>query len=424
MSVIVIIGSQFGDEGKGKVIDYLSQNADFVVRFHGGNNAGHTVVNRRGKFKLHHIPSGICHPQTKLVIANGVVIDPFILFEEIENLKKQGISLRNRLIISSRCHLIFPYHKQLEAIYESVKKGKNTPQPTGRGINPVHADKVSYLGIRLADLFHPKIFREKLKINLQIKNILIKAFTGKNLSFEEIFRPYLKIAEKLKPFVRETSIILQKALEEKKNILFEGAQGTFLDIDWGIYPYVTASSVVAGSINAGSGIPVKKINKIIGVVKSYTTHVGFRPFPSKMPAKITDFIREKGGEYGTTTGRSRQCGWLDLELVKSAVKISGINELFLTKIDTLTGLKKILVCKEYQYHKKKSSYFHLSTDSLWQVKPVYEEFNAWSEDISICRKYRHLPLNAKKYIERIEQLVKVPIKYISVGPQRKATIKR
>ena len=428
MAVTAVIGAQWGDEGKGKIVDVLAEKADFVVRWHGGNNAGHTVVNKFGSFelicKLHLIPSGVIQSHAKLIIANGVVIDPEVLLEEIESAQKAGFNLKERLVISPRCHLIMPYHKTLESLYEGVKKGKGTPEPTGRGINPVHADKVSYLGIQLADLLNEKSFERKLEINLLIKNKLIEGFGGKAFSLKEIYEQYLSYGERMKPFIGNTWQILNQAIEDKKEVLFEGAQGCLLDVDWGIYPFVTASSIVVGAINSGAGITPKKIDKIVGVAKAYVTHVGKRPFPTEMPSSIANVVREKGKEYGTTTGRSRQCGWFDAGLVKFASKLSGFDCLYLTKLDVLDDFKEIKICTEYRLNGKKVDYLDGDADFLYKIKPVFKIMPGWRKPTSQIRKWEDLPKEAKDYVRAIENLVETKISLISVGPEREAVIEK
>lgn len=425
MAVIVIIGSQWGDEGKGKIIDFLSQKADFVIRFHGGPNAGHTVVNKFGTFRVHLIPSGVFNPKTKLVIGNGVVVDPQTLIEEIESLGEVGIKLLGKLFISPRCHLIMPYHKALDKLFDEVK-GKRKTATTGRGIGPVHADKVSYYGIRIADLYNPPIFSEKLKVAVAVKNKILKAFGAKMFSYQQIKTELSAFAKKIKPYVKEIYYLLNKAEALGQTLLFEGAHGVFLDNDWGTYPFVTASSTLASQILVGAGISPSKITKVIGVAKAYITRVdtGECPVPTEVKGKLGDFLREKGAEYGATTGRPRRIAWFDVNLVKFAKSLNNFNELVLTKLDVLTGLPKIKICLAYQKDGKKVNYLDGDAEFLRKVKPVYEELPGWQEEIGRIKEYRDLPKNCRLYAERIEKLVGVPIKYISVGPQREATILR
>ncbi len=425
MSVTIVVGSQWGDEGKGKIVDYLSQGADFVVRFHGGPNAGHTVINNYGTFRMHLVPSGIFNPKTKGVLANGEVIDPQVLLEEIEMLGKAGINLAGKLFISPRCHIIMPYHKVLDKLFDEAKGGRKTAT-TGRGIGPVHADKVSYYGIRIADLYNPAILSDKLKISVNIKNKILKAFGAEVFSYEEIRKTLNAFARKISPYVKETYGILNTAVENNKNILFEGAHGLFLDNDWGTYPYVTASSTVTGQILAGSGVSPKKITKAVGVAKAYITRVdtGECPVPTEIQGKLGEFIREKGHEYGATTGRPRRIAWFDTNLVKFSGRINDLTELAMTRLDTLGGVPKVKICTGYLYRGKKVDYLSGDAEFLRKVKPIYEEFEGWTEDISSCKKYELLPKNVRKYIERVEKLVGVPVKYVSVGAERDKLIVR
>ena len=355
MGVNIIIGAQWGDEGKGKLIDFLSETSDLVVRFHGGNNAGHTVINKYGKFAMHLIPSGIFHKNPTAIISNGVVLDLEVLVSEIEILEKIGIKLKRRLFISPRCHLIMPYHKLLDKLYEEAK-GKQRTGTTGKGIGPTYSDKVSYNGIRLGDLADKKVFVNKLGTQLLVKNKILKALGEKELSQKQIELRCFKLYNKLKPFIAETLPLVFSNLEKNKNILLEGAHGVFLDNDWGTYPFVTASNVLSGAATAGAGIPPQKINRVIGVAKAYTTRVGAGPFPTELFNKDGETLTERGNEYGTTTGRKRRCGWLDVELLRFAAKINGFTEIALTKLDILDEFKEIKVCTHYLLNGKKVSY--------------------------------------------------------------------
>lgn len=412
MSVNLIFGSQWGDEGKGKIVDLLSQKADFSVRYHGGNNAGHTVINKYGTFKMHLIPSGIF--SSKGVIANGVVLDLPTIIQEIKDLEKAGIKLKNRLFISQRCHLIMPYHRIFDV----------NPSSTKRGIGPVHADKVSYSGIRVCDLLNQKVFENRLRENIEFKNKIIKTLGEKELDYQEINKQFSEFREFIKPYITETYTLLNDALNHNKNILFEGAHGLFLDNDWGTYPYVTASSILPSNIAQGAGVNPKHLKNIVAVAKAYMTRVdnGEGPVPTEIKGKLGDFIREKGHEYGATTGRPRRIAWFDIELLKFAKEITGFNQLAITKIDMLTGLKKIKLCTGYKLNGKKINYVDIDAERLREVDPVYEELDSWSDDISKIKKYSLLPKNARIYIERIEKLTGVKAKYISVGPERNATI--
>ena len=422
MAVDLVIGSQWGDEGKGKIIDYLSLQSDYVVRFNGGNNAGHTVINEFGKFPMHLVPSGIFNKRNKAIISNGTILDLEVLISEIETLEKSGIKIRGRLYISPRCHLIMPYHKVLDNLYEKAK-GKKKIGTTGRGIGPTYADKVSYNGIRIADLFNKAVFLEKLETQLLIKNRILTALGAKKLSKSEISNNFLKLREKIKPYIAETYPMLQNAIRNKKVILLEGAHGVFLDNDWGTYPFVTASTVLSGGVTAGTGISAKNINKIIGVVKAYTTRVGAGPFPTELLNSEGEKLRQKGGEYGTTTGRSRRCGWLDIELIRFANEINGYTELAITKLDVLDGFSKIKICISYTNNGKKVNYFDGDAFFLNKVKPVYKTCKGWLKPTKGIKKYSDLPIEAKNYLKEIEELVGTKIKYVSTGGERTEIIK-
>jgi len=421
MSVTLVIGSQWGDEGKGKIIDFLSPHQDFVVRFHGGNNAGHTVVNDYGRFPMHLIPSGIFNKNATAIISNGAVIDIEVLLLEIEMLEKAGINIKNRLFVSPRCHLIMPYHKLLDALYEEAK-GKGKTGTTGRGIGPVHADKVSYNGIRIWDLMDKEQFSEKLAVQLSIKNRIIEALGGKPLSQVKIEELFLELREKILPFVKEPYPIIQKALKAKKKILLEGAQAVFLDNEWGTYPYVTASTVVTGGANAQAGIPPKYLDKVIGVSKAYTTRVGAGPFPTELKDDEGERLRKAGNEYGTTTGRPRRCGWFDAELTRFASDLSGFTSLALTKLDVLDEFEELFICTGYEFEGKKVSYFDGDAVFLDKVKPVYKKMKGWMSSTKGATKFVDLPKAAKAYIKALQKEVGIPIKYISTGEERSAII--
>lgn len=422
MAVIVVIGSQWGDEGKGKIVDYLAKTSDLVVRFNGGNNAGHTIINRYGKFALHLVPSGIFNPKTKVVIANGVVLDLAVLLEEIQMIEKAGIKVKGRLFISPRCQLILPYHKLLEQAYEESKAGKNTPQPTGRGIGPVYSDKVSYNGITLGDLMDKKSFVEALEIQLKIKNKILKAF-GKSVSGKQIEIDFLKMRSKIAPYVSDTFGIVHDAIGKNKKVMLEGAQGMFLDNDWGTYPFVSASSGLSGSVTGGAGIPPQKITEVIGVTKAYTTTVGFRPFPTEQKNKWGEKLQTEGAEFGATTGRKRRCGWLDLELVRFAAKVNGFTSLAITKIDILDSFSEIKVCTHYELNGSKIRYEQCSIKMLEKVKPVYKTFRGWHSSTVGVTEFKKLPKGAQEYINFIEKSLGIPVKFISTGNKRTDTIK-
>ncbi|MEK7502424.1 MAG: adenylosuccinate synthase, partial [Patescibacteria group bacterium] len=422
MAVTLVIGSQWGDEGKGKIIDYLSLKSDYVVRFHGGNNAGHTVINKLGKFPMHLVPSGIFNEKSKAVISNGVILDLEVLISEIESLEKSGIKTKGRLFISPRCHLIMPYHKILDRLYEKAK-GKKKTGTTGRGIGPTYADKVSYNGIRIADLLNKTEFLEKLETQLALKNKILTALGEKKLSKNGIVNHFLKIREKIKPYVAEAYPLLQNAIKNKKEILLEGAHGVFLDNDWGTYPFVSASTVLSGGVTQGAGIPPKSINNVIGVVKAYTTRVGSGPFPTELFNSEGEKLREKGNEFGTTTGRARRCGWLDIELIRFASQINGYTGLAITKIDVLDGFPEIKICTSYTNNGKKVNYFDGDAVFLSKVKPVYKTFKGWKKSTKGVKKYTNLPIEAKNYLKEIEKLAGVKIKYVSTGGERTEIIK-
>jgi adenylosuccinate synthase len=423
MAATLIIGAQWGDEGKGKIVDYLSQNSHYVVRFHGGNNAGHTIINSKGKFALHLVPSGIFNPKTKVIIAAGVVIDLAVLMEEIKMLQKAGIKTKGRLFISPRAHIIMPYHKLLEQAYEKAKAGKNTPQPTGRGIGPVHADKVTYNGIRVADLINWKPFQDKLSTQLKMKNTILKSFEFKSLKQKDVEKEFAKYRRLLKPYVFETFRTINEALDEGKDVLFEGAQGMFLDNDWGIYPFVTASTIVSGGLNHGAGIPPQKIDNVLGVAKAYTTRVGFGPVPTEQLNGIGEKLRADGNEYGATTGRPRRCGWLDLELLRFASKINGFTEFAITKLDVLDTFPQIKISTHYTYNGRRVGYEDLALIDMGKVKPVYKIFKGWSKSTVGTTDFKELPKEAKEYIKFIQKELNVPITFVSTGSKRNETIR-
>lgn len=423
MAVTIIIGSQWGDEGKGKIIDVLSSKADFVVRSHGGNNAGHTVVNQYGKFPMHLIPCGIFASSVKACITNGVVLDLEVLAAEIEMLEKADFKLEDRLFISPRCHVILPYHKILDKLYEEAK-GKAKTGTTGRGIGPVYADKVSYNGIRLFDLLNSDQFNEKLTTQLAIKNKIIEALGGKAINEQEVKETFLKLIKKILPYIKEPYPLLLEAIRQRKSILYEGAHGVFLDNDWGTYPFVTASTVLPGGINGASGIPAKEIKNVVGIVKAYTTRVGTGPFPTELSDKDGDALRKEGYEFGTTTGRPRRCGWFDAELVRFAVQINGFTKIALTKLDVLDTFSEIKLCTGYELDGKKVNYYDGDAFFLTKVKPVYKTLKGWKQSTRGVTKFEDLPIQAKEYIKEVEKQVGAPIAYISTGPAREELIVR
>jgi len=419
---IVVIGTQWGDEGKGKIIDYLSKDADVVVRFQGGNNAGHTVVKKDNKFQFHLIPSGILNPNITNVIGNGVVVDLEVLIDEIDDLHSKGIITTN-LKISPNSHLVMPYHRILDEARENLL-GNMKIGTTKRGIGPSYSDKASRSGIRMQDLLNIKVFNKKLEFVLKEKNaILTKIYNLNPLDFNDILEKFKYLSKKIGDYVSDTSKLINDALDEDKKVLFEGAQGTFLDIDHGTYPFVTSSSTVAASACIGSGIGPTRIDKIIGVTKAYTTRVGQGPFPTEIKGKLGTMLREKGSEYGATTGRPRRCGWLDTVLLKYAGRINSITFLALTKLDVLSFLNNIKICNSYSYNYNYYKELPYNQNIFKNVNPLYENFLGWEEEISEVRNFNDLPKEAKKYIKRIEDEVKVPIRLVSVGPERGQMIK-
>ncbi len=417
----LVVGSQWGDEGKGKIVDMMAEKADLVVRFHGGNNAGHTVVVNGKKFPFHLIPSGILQKKPVVIISDGVVIDPNVLLEEIAIFEKEGINLKKKLLISPRCHLIMPYHKELDQAYENAR-GKNKLGTTKRGIGPVYADKVSYNGIRIYELLNWPLFVEKFKFQTGIKNKILITFGVPPIKVEACLPIFKKLAEKIRPMVGDTFAVFQKAIKLKKRILFEGAHGIMLDNSFGLYPYVTASNVIEGGVNVGSGISSKKIDEIWGVVKAYTSRVGGGPLPTELFDKTADKIREKGYEYGTTTGRPRRIGWLDLPAVKFACQLSSINRIAVTKADILSGLSSIKVCVGYKLNGKKIDFSQCGYLELAKLTLIYKSFPGWKEDISKVKSFNKLPKNCQKYLKFIEKYLEVKIRIVSVSPDRKASI--
>lgn len=419
----VIVGLQWGDEGKGKIIDILAKDADYIVRYQGGNNAGHTVVVNGKGYIFHLVPSGILRRDKVCLIGNGVVIDPEALLEEIENLKKEKIDYKERLKISHQAHVIFPYHKILDGLREAKRRLRIGT--TGRGIGPCYADKVARCGIRICDLFNPQLFSQKLRDNLTEKNeIFNKVFQHKGFKFQDIYKKYSAYARKLKPLVCNAPLILAKAQGKGKDILFEGAQGTFLDIDFGTYPFVTSSSAISAGACIGTGVPPTKIDKVIGVVKAYTTRVGEGPFVTEFKQPLMQIIRQKGREFGATTGRPRRCGWFDNVMARFSCLINGVSEMAVMKLDVLDELKTINICTAYKYKGKIFEEFPYDLEVLTQAKPVYEKLPGWQKNISSVGHYAELPTNARRYLDRLQDLLKIKIAYISVGSRREETIVR
>jgi len=420
MANIIIVGTQWGDEGKGKIVDLLTQYADVVVRFQGGNNAGHTVFLKNEKFIFHLIPSGILYQEKQCIIGNGVVLDPAVLIGEITELKKRGyLKDDSQLMISEQTHLILPYHRKIDVARERIFKIGTT----GRGIGPSYEDKVARCGIRVVDLLDEKVFREKLEENLVQKNIyLVQVLKEKGFEFSEIFEEYLRFKEQIEKYVRNTSLVLYEASQKGKHILFEGAQGALLDLDFGTYPYVTASNTVAGNACAGSGIGPTMIDSVMGVTKAYTTRVGEGPFPTELQDSLGEKMRKRGEEYGSTTGRPRRCGWFDAIIVKHSIRINGIKEMTITKLDVLNNFDKIKVCVGYRLNGKVFHHVPSNLEMLKNSEPIYEELDGWKTEIKGARKFSDLPLNAQRYIRRIEELTDTKIKMISIGSERNETI--
>ncbi len=415
----ILIGLQWGDEGKGKVIDYLCRSSDVIVRFQGGNNAGHTVVVKGEKFVFHLIPSGLLRKGKVCVIGNGVVVDPNILIEEINSLKAKGINVSpSNLKISPLCHIIMPYHRIMDALREKGRMSKIGT--TKRGIGPCYMDKVSRCGIRMIDFIDPKVFSLKLKDNLGEKNpIFKKVYGARGFSFKEIYEEYNALAKKLKPYVCDLVDYFYK--QRKKRFLFEGAQGAFLDVDFGTYPFVTSSSVVSSNALLGSGLSFVPVNKVLGVAKAYTTRVGEGPFPTELEGKFLNYFRNKGVEFGATTGRPRRCGWLDLVLLKRSVILNKVTDLIITKLDVLDGLEKIKVCVGYKHKGKALKNFPCNLEG---IQPIYKEFKGWKDCINAARRFSNLPLAARNYVRFIENSLGVKVTFISVGERREAIFEK
>ena len=431
MKTVAVVGSQWGDEGKGKVIDFLATQADVVVRGQGGNNAGHTLVVDGKKFALRLIPSGILNSNTINVIGNGIVFDPKGFFEEIEMLESNGISTKN-IKISDRAHIVFPYHKELDGLAEEAR-GDNKIGTTKKGIGPCYMDKTERSGIRVCDLMDKEIFAKKLKLQVDAKNKLVTGVYGKEamFDFDEIYNEFIVYAEKMRPYAKiikplvcDTGMLLDQYLQEDKKVLFEGAQGTLLDLDLGTYPFVTSSHPTSGGFAVGAGVGPNMIKDVVGIVKAYTTRVGEGPFVTELFDETGDRIRTQGHEFGTVTGRARRCGWFDAVIVKYAARVNGLTSISFMLLDVLTGFDKIKICTAYKMGDKIVNNFPASLEDLAKCEPVYEELDGWHEDITKVEKFEDLPENAKKYIARIEELIGVNVDLVSVGPNRTQTIIR
>ncbi len=423
MPNVVVVGTQWGDEGKGKIVDLLTEQARLVVRYQGGNNAGHTLVVGGAKFIFHLIPSGILHPGTQCLIGNGVVLDPEVLLMEIDRLKERGHEVGpENLRLSERTQVIMPYHQRLDIAREE-KKGAGKIGTTGRGIGPCYEDKVGRRGIRVADLVDPDSLKAKLAEVLPEKNFYLEKFLGAQpFTIDEILEKYLPMGARLKPLVANVSVILDQVVRQGHNILFEGAQGTHLDIDHGTYPYVTSSNPLAGGAATGAGIGPGQLHRVLGIVKAYTTRVGGGPFPTECLDKIGDHLVECGVEFGSTTGRRRRCGWLDAVVLKDAARLNGLTGLAITKLDVLTTLDPVKICVAYDQNGMKRETMPGTLKELERCRPIFEELPGWTEDIRGVRRYQDLPANTRRYLERVQELVGVPIQIISVGPDREETM--
>lgn len=420
MSTVVVVGTQWGDEGKGKITDYLAESADVVARYQGGNNAGHTILIDNKKYKLTMIPSGIFYTDKACVIGNGMVINPKALIEEINYIHDNDFTTKN-LFISERAHIILPYHMVLDAL-EEESKGPNKIGTTGKGIGPAYMDKSARIGIRMVDLLDPEEFELKLRHLVKEKNRVIEqVYGGEPVDVEEILKDYLGYAEILRPYVRDTSVVLNDSIDENKKVLFEGAQGVMLDLDQGTYPYVTSSNPSAGGVCIGSGVGPARIQQVIGVAKAYTTRVGDGPFPTELHDAVGDQIRETGHEYGTVTGRPRRVGWFDSVVVRHARRVSGITGLSLNSLDVMTGLETVKICTGYKYRGEIITHYPASLKMLAECEAVYEEMPGWSEDITGAKKLEDLPVNTQNYVKRVSELTGIPIAIFSVGRNREQT---
>lgn len=423
MPAVVVLGAQWGDEGKGKATDQLGSRVDHVVKFNGGNNAGHTVVIDGEKYALHLLPSGILSPGVVPVIGNGVVIDLEVLFREIDALEARGVDT-SKLLVSSSAHIIAGYNRTLDKVTERFL-GKRRIGTTGRGIGPTYADKISRVGIRVQDLFDENILRQKVEGALDQKNhLLVKVYNRRAITVDETVAELLAYAERLRPMVTDTSLVLNQALDAGRTVLFEAGQATMLDVDHGTYPFVTSSSATAGGACTGSGVGPTRIDRVVGVIKAYTTRVGEGPFPTELLDDAGEFLRKTGGEYGTTTGRPRRCGWYDAVVARYAGRVNGLTDLVVTKLDVLTGLEKVPVCVAYDVNGVRHDEMPVDQSDFHHAVPVYEELDGWWEDISECRTFEELPANAQRYVLALEEMSGTRISGIGVGPGREATIVR
>jgi adenylosuccinate synthase len=422
MPAIVLVGAQWGDEGKGKATDLLGDRVQWVVRYQGGNNAGHTVVTPAGEhFALHLIPSGILAAGCTPVIGNGVVVDPAVLLDELSMLERRGVDT-SRLILSADAHLIMPHHRALDRVTERYL-GKAKIGTTGRGIGPAYGDKVARMGIRVQDLLDPGIFRAKLEIVLREKNqVLVKVYNRKAIELDHVVEEYLGYADRLAPRIADTRLLLGRALDAGEVVLLEGSQGTLLDVDHGTYPFVTSSSPTAGGAAAGSGIGPTRITRVVGILKAYTTRVGSGPFPTELHDEFGEFLRRAGGEVGVTTGRQRRCGWFDAVIARYAVRVNGITDFFLTKLDVLSGLERVPICVAYEIDGVRHEEMPMSQTAFHHARPVYEYLDGWWEQIAGAATFEDLPANARAYVRRLEELSGAPVSAIGVGPGRDQTV--
>jgi adenylosuccinate synthase len=421
MPAIVLVGAQWGDEGKGKATDLLGDRVDYVVRYQGGNNAGHTVVIGDESYALHMLPSGVLSPSVVPVIGNGVVIDPQVLLSEIDDLAARGVDC-GKLLVSANAHLIMPYHRALDKVTERYL-GSSRIGTTGRGIGPAYADKIARVGIRVQDLFDPGILGKKLELVLRDKNqILGKVYNRRGMEPQAITEEYERYADRLRPYVADTGLVLGQALDRGEVVLLEGAQATMLDVDHGTYPFVTSSSPTAGGACAGSGIGPTRISEVLGIVKAYTTRVGEGPFPTELTGEQGEWLRKTGGEYGVTTGRARRCGWFDAVIARYSTRVNGITSYFLTKLDVLSGLERVPVCVAYEVDGKRHDEIPMTQTEFHHAVPVYEYFDGWWEDISKVQTFDELPANARKYIKAVEEMIGAPVSAVGVGPRRDQTL--
>lgn len=422
MPNLIVVGTQWGDEGKGKIVDILARDADVVVRFQGGSNAGHTVVNARDTFVFHLIPAGILYRGKLCVIGNGVVVDPEALIDEMDRLQAKGVKIGKNFLVSQRAHLIMPYHKAIEKASEQ-SKGSRRIGTTGRGIGPSYADKMARIGIRVGDLLNPRLFRQKLEENLaEMNSFLERLYQVSGFQVEKVFQQYMGYAERLRSHVADTSVVLNRAIAQGMSVLFEGAQGTHLDVDVGTYPFVTSSSAAAGGACTGTGVGPTKIDAVMGVAKAYTTRVGSGPFPTELRDEVGEGLQERGKEFGATTGRPRRCGWFDSVLVRYATRVNGLGSLAVTKLDVLDGVKELKICTGYRHAGRLYKEMPGDLDVLSECEPVYEVLSGWSDATTGVRSYKALPPRAKRYLSRIEELAGCPIDMISTGSRRDETI--